>query len=122
MIADWAVLAAAALTILVAATVATALTVFTGQALPQAVEHDLAVAPDTAVSVTALVSDPGQAAQGSAAIDRSAFTQSQAPAPLRPDFAAFLLPLAALLVITASALAYEVRSGRGRGVAVTMRT
>ena len=56
------------------------------------------------------------------AIDLSAFTHSQAPAPLRPDFAAFLLPLAALLVITAIALAYEVRSGRGRGVAVTMRT
>jgi hypothetical protein len=93
MIAHWAVLAAAALTILVAATVAAALAVFTGQA-----------------------------AQGSAAIDLSAFTHSQAPAPPRPDFAGFLLPLAALLVITALALAYEVRSGRGRGVAVTMRT
>ena len=34
MIAHWVVLAAAALTILVAATVAAALTVFTGQALP----------------------------------------------------------------------------------------
>ncbi len=63
MIAHWAVLAAAALTILVAATVAAALTVFTGQALPEAVKHDLAVAPDTARSVTALVGDPGQAAQ-----------------------------------------------------------
>jgi putative ABC transport system permease protein len=54
------------------------------------------------------------------AIDLSVFTASQAPAPLRPDFAAFLLPLAALLAITIVALAYEIRSGRGRG-AVTMR-
>ena len=43
-------------------------------------------------------------------------------APLRPDFASFLLPLAALLVISVIALAYEVRSKRGRGIAVTMRT
>ncbi len=56
------------------------------------------------------------------AIDLSVFTQSQAPAPLRPDVASFLLPLAALVAITIIALAYEVRSGRGRGVAVTMRT
>ena len=127
MIAHWAVLAAAALTILVAATVAAALAVFTGQALPQAVKHDLAVAPDTALSIAAAA----VAAAGCAialprllapAIDLSAFTHSQAPAPLPPGFAAFLLPLAALLVITAIALAYEVRSGRGRGVAVTMRT
>jgi hypothetical protein len=43
-------------------------------------------------------------------------------APLRPDFASFLLPFAALLVISVIALAYEVRSKRGRGIAVTMRT
>jgi putative ABC transport system permease protein len=55
------------------------------------------------------------------AIDLSVFTQSAAPVPLRADFASFLLPLAALLAITVIALAYEVRSGRGR-VAVTMRT
>ncbi len=42
--------------------------------------------------------------------------------PLRADFAAFLLPLGLLVVITIIALAYEVRSRRGRGVAVTMRT
>ena len=54
-------------------------------------------------------------------IDLSVFTHSQAPVPLRADFASFLLPLAALLVITIIALAYEVRSRRGRGVAVTMR-
>ena len=41
--------------------------------------------------------------------------------PLGVDYASFTLPLAALVVITIIALAYEVRSGRGRGVAVTMR-
>jgi putative ABC transport system permease protein len=56
------------------------------------------------------------------AIDLSVFTQSQGPTPLRPDFASFMVPLAALVAITIIALAYEVRSGRGRGVAVTMRT
>ena len=68
MTAHWVVVAAAALTIGVAATVAAALTVFTGQALPQAVRHDLAIAPDTALSISALVSDQGQAAAGSAAL------------------------------------------------------
>jgi putative ABC transport system permease protein len=53
------------------------------------------------------------------AIDLSVFTHSQAPVPLRADFASFTLPLAGLLVITIIALAYEVRSGRGD--AVTMR-
>jgi putative ABC transport system permease protein len=56
------------------------------------------------------------------AIDLSVFTQSQASVPLRTDFAAFMLPLAGLLAITIIALAYEIRSRRGRGVAVTMRT
>jgi putative ABC transport system permease protein len=55
-------------------------------------------------------------------INLSAFTQSPAPTPLRSDFASFLLPLAALVAITIIALAFEVRSGCGRGVAVTMRT
>ena len=54
------------------------------------------------------------------AINLSAFTQSRAPVPLRPDFASFLLPLAALLVVAVIALAYEIRSRRGR-VAVFMR-
>jgi hypothetical protein len=62
MAAHWVVIAAAALTTLVAATVAAALTVFTGQALPQAVRHDLAIAPGTSMSVSTLVSQPGQAA------------------------------------------------------------
>jgi hypothetical protein len=56
------------------------------------------------------------------AIDLSVFTHSPAPVPLRPDFASFLLPLAVLLAITIVALAYEIRSGRGRSVAATMRT
>ena len=58
----------------------------------------------------------------SPAIDLSVFTHSAGPAPLRPDFALFALALAALLVLAMAALAFEVRSRRGRGVAVTMRT
>jgi putative ABC transport system permease protein len=54
------------------------------------------------------------------AINLSAFTQSQATVPLRPDFASFLLPLAGLLVVTVIAIAYEIRSWRGR-VAATLR-
>src|SRR5580658_9258097 len=68
MIAYWGVLAAAALTILVAAAVAAAIMVFIGQALPLGVRHDLATAPDTAISATALVTGPAQAIQGSAAL------------------------------------------------------
>ncbi|HET9971918.1 MAG TPA: FtsX-like permease family protein, partial [Streptosporangiaceae bacterium] len=56
------------LTTLVAATVAATLTVFTGQALPQAVRHDLATAPGTALSTTTLVSNLNQAAQDRAAL------------------------------------------------------
>jgi hypothetical protein len=54
-------------------------------------------------------------------IDLSVFTQSQSPA-LRVDPASVLLPLAGLLAVTVIALAHEFRSGRGRGVAVRMRT
>jgi len=68
MTAHWVVLAAAALTTLVAAAVAATLAVFTGQALPLAVQHDLVTAPDTTLSVNALVSGPGQAVQGSATL------------------------------------------------------
>jgi putative ABC transport system permease protein len=53
-------------------------------------------------------------------IDLSVFTHSAAPVPLRPDLAAFLLPLAVLLVISVVAVAYEVRAVRGRGVAATL--
>jgi hypothetical protein len=56
------------------------------------------------------------------ALDLSVFTHSAAPVPLRPDFASFTVPLAVLLAITVIVLAYEIRSGRGRDVAETMRT
>jgi hypothetical protein len=68
MIAYGGVLAAAALTILVTAAVAAAITVFMGQVLPLAVQHDLATTPDTALSVTALVDEPNDALRGSAAL------------------------------------------------------
>jgi len=50
MTAHWVVLAAAALTTLVAAAVGAALAVFAGQALPQAVRHDLVRAPGTSLA------------------------------------------------------------------------
>ena len=68
MVAHWVVLAAAALTTLAAGTVAAALAVFAGQVLPQVVHHNLTRAPGTSLTVTALVSGPGQAATGSAAL------------------------------------------------------
>ena len=52
MAAHWVVIAAAALTTLVAAAVAAALAAFAGQALPQAVRHDLVVAPGTAITAS----------------------------------------------------------------------
>ena len=68
MTAYWGVLAAAALTTLVAAAVAAAVAVFMGQALPLAVQHDLSAAPGTDMSVTALVNDGGQASSGGATL------------------------------------------------------
>jgi len=68
MTAHWVVLAAAALTTLVAVAVAATLAVFAGQALPLAVQHDLVTAPDTTLSMNALVSSPSQAVQGSATL------------------------------------------------------
>src|SRR6202034_4192259 len=50
MTAYWVVLAAAALTTLVAAAVGAALAAFAGQALPQAVRHDLVLAPGTSLA------------------------------------------------------------------------
>jgi hypothetical protein len=50
MAAHWVVIAAAALTTLVAAAVGAALAAFAGQALPQAVKHDLATASGTALT------------------------------------------------------------------------
>jgi len=55
MSAHWVVLAAAALTTLVAAAIGAALAAFAGQALPQAVRHDLSVAPGTSLAAQAPV-------------------------------------------------------------------
>ena len=70
MSAHWVVLAAAALTTLVAAAVGAALAVFAGQALPQAVKHDLVAAPGTAMIVTGTFAG-GNPAQTSAALHSS---------------------------------------------------
>jgi ABC-type antimicrobial peptide transport system permease subunit len=65
--AHWVVLAAAALTTLVAAAIGAALAVFAGQALPLAVRHDLSVAPgSTALSIAGPVSNDRMAATASA--------------------------------------------------------
>jgi hypothetical protein len=76
-----------------------------------------AIAASAAAAVACAIALPRLVAP---AINLSAFTQSQATVPLRPDFASFLLPLAGLLVVAVVALAYEIRSRRGR-VAVTLR-
>jgi putative ABC transport system permease protein len=55
------------------------------------------------------------------AVDLSVFTGSQAPVPLRPDYASFALPLAGLLLVTVIALAWEIKRGRARSVALLMR-
>jgi ABC-type antimicrobial peptide transport system permease subunit len=68
MITYGGVLAAAALTTLVTAALAAAITVFMGQGLPLAVQHDLATTPDTAMLITAQVAGPSDATQGSAAL------------------------------------------------------
>jgi putative ABC transport system permease protein len=82
----------------------------------------LEVIPAVAASAVAVVACavilPGLV---SPAIDLSAFTQSQAAVPLRPDLASFVLPLAGLVIVTVITLAYEIRLVRGPGVAVTMR-
>jgi hypothetical protein len=70
MTTHWVVLAAAALTTLVAATVGAAFAAFAGQALPQAVRHDLVVAPGTAL-VAAGSFATGNPAQTSAALRSS---------------------------------------------------
>jgi FtsX-like permease family len=55
MTAHWVVLAAAALTTLVAAATGAALAAFAGQALSQSVTHDLVVAPGTSLDLSATV-------------------------------------------------------------------
>ena len=74
MTAHWVVLAAAALTTLVAAAVGAALAAFAGQALPQAVRHDLVVAPGTSLAAAgSFVS--GNPAQTSAVLRSSIATE-----------------------------------------------
>jgi hypothetical protein len=65
MTAHWVVLAAAALTTLVAAAVGAALAAFAGQALPQAVRHDLVVAPGTSLAAAGkfVSGNPAQTSQ-----------------------------------------------------------
>src|ERR1700733_959376 len=70
MTAHWVVLAAAALTTLVAAAVGAALAAFAGQALPQAVRHDLVVAPGTTLAAAGSFAS-GNPAQTSAALRSS---------------------------------------------------
>ena len=92
MTAHWVVIAAAALTTLVAAAAAAGLTVFTGQALPQVVKHDLAAAHGSALSVTALVGEPGQAAAGSTGL-RSQIAAALPGVPFSFDEALWSDPL-----------------------------
>ena len=70
MTAHWVVLAAAALTTLVAAAVGAAFAAFAGQALPQAVRHDLVVAPGTTLAAAGSFAS-GNPAQTSAALRSS---------------------------------------------------
>ena len=67
MTAHWVVLAAVGLTTLVAAAVGAALAAFAGQALPQAVRHDLVVAPGTSLNLSAPVTG-GEVSSASAAL------------------------------------------------------
>jgi putative ABC transport system permease protein len=55
------------------------------------------------------------------AIDLSAFTGSPAGVALTPDVAAVALPLAGLAAVAVVALAIEIRTGRRRGVAASLR-
>jgi hypothetical protein len=70
MTAHWVVLAAAALITLVAAAVGAAFAVFAGQALPQAVRHDLVIAPGTTLAAAGSFAS-GNPAQTSAALRSS---------------------------------------------------
>jgi hypothetical protein len=70
MTAHWVVLAAAALTTLVAAAVGAALAAFAGQALSQAVRHDLVVAPGTSLFAA------GSFASGNPALTTAALRSS----------------------------------------------
>jgi putative ABC transport system permease protein len=54
-------------------------------------------------------------------LDLSVFTGSIAGVALAPDLASFAVPLAGLLVVALVALGVEIRSGRRRGVASSVR-
>jgi hypothetical protein len=84
-----------------------------------AIELLPAIAAAAAAAAACAVILPGLVSQQ---INLSVFTRSPVPPTLRADPASVLVPLAGLLAVTVIALAHEVRSGRGRGVAVTMRT
>ena len=92
MTAYWGVLAAAALTTLIAAAVAAAIAVFMGQALPLAVQHDLTAAPGTDMSVTALVNGPSQATSGGATL-RSQISAAMPGVPFSFQSASWSDPL-----------------------------
>ena len=77
-----------------------------------------AIAASAAAAAGCAIALPGLVAP---AVNLSVFTGSQAPVPLRPDYTSFALPLAGLLVVTLIALAWEVRRGRTRSVALSMR-
>src|ERR1700749_488497 len=79
MSAHWVVIAAAALTTLVAAAVGAALAVFAGQALPQAVRHDLVRAPGNYLAATGTFGDGG--ARPTAAALRSAISGALSGVP-----------------------------------------
>ena len=81
MTAHWVVLAAATLTTLVAAAAGAALAVFAGQALPQAVRHDLLAAPGTSLAAAGSFAS-GNPAQTSAAL-RSMLSPSHLREALR---------------------------------------
>ena len=119
MTAHWVVLAAVALTTLVAAVVGAALAAFAGQALPQAVRHELTTASGTSIAATAPVSGSSAAAQATATLKTAigaalpgipfAFWQASwsdplgfAPGTLRSRPAA--APAGSTLLLTAAAL------------------
>jgi putative ABC transport system permease protein len=56
------------------------------------------------------------------ALDLSVFTGSIASVALTPDVASFALPLGGLAVVALAALYAQIRSGRQRGVAATLRS
>jgi hypothetical protein len=121
MTAHWVVVAAVALTTLVAAVVGAALAAFAGQALPQAVRHELTTASGTSMAATAPVSGSGAAAQATATLRTAigaalpgipfAFWQASwsdplgfAPGTLRGRSRPAAAPAGSTLLLTATAM------------------